>query len=379
MANPRKSSLSGKDTPLLDLVFQRIEKSEEKSIPFSAFMELALYHPKWGYYSRPDSRVVGREGDFFTSVSVGETYGFLLSEKIRAERKQGFSSQGPFRIVEQGAHDGQLAVDIVTALLRLDPSELGEWEYCIVEPRATVREQLRKRFEKEEVLRAEEAEIRVVSSLPEASHPQGIFLCNELLDAFPFDRVAREDGQWGEKQVGIEDGELAWVTRPLRPELVPFVEALPRDLPDDYATEICPAVSSWIEEVAQVFESGTWWLIDYGFKADDYYASHRSTGTFRCYRDHQASEEPFEAVGETDITAHVDFSLVRRAAEKVGLNWSGLTDQHHFLTEAARPWLLSMEGQVPDEVVSKRLRQFQTLTHPGMMGKQFKIATLRRP
>lgn len=379
MPIPRNSSLSGKDTPLLDLVFQRIEKKETKSIPFSEFMELALYHPDWGYYSKPVSRKVGRQGDFFTSVSVGETYGFLLSEKIRAERIAVFPQDRPFRIVEQGAHDGQLAIDIVRSLSRAEASGMGDWDYCIVEPRKPVRDSLEERLKHEEDYPSWDGKIRVVPSLAEAASPHGIFVCNELLDAFPFDRVKREGGEWRELQVGIEKDALAWVVRPLREEIRELVEELPRDLPEGYSTEICPAIVSWMAEVATLFEQGRWWLIDYGFEADDYYASHRSSGTFRCFREHQASEDPFTAVGETDITAHVDFSLVCRSGQDAGLTWDNFTDQHHFLTEAARDWLLSMEGQAPDPETAKQLRQFQTLTHPGMMGKQFKIATLRCP
>lgn len=379
MPLPGKSSLPSQDTPLLDLVFQRIEKKEANSIPFSEYMDLVLYDPECGYYSRPISREVGRQGDFYTSVSVGETYGFLLSEKIRSERADFLAPGQPFRIVEQGAHDGQLAIDIVSALSKGAFSGLEDWEYCIVEPRPWVRAQLQERFKGETEFPLWGDRIRVVSSLQKASFPQGIFLCNELLDAFPFDRVRKEGGRWKELQVGKVERALDWVVRPLRPEILSLAERLPGGLPEGYETEICPAIVPWMKDAASLFEHGVWWFIDYGFEADDYYAPHRTTGTFRCFRDHRASENPFEELGQTDITAHVDFSLVRECGEQSGLTWDEYTDQHHFLTEAARDWLLSMEGQPPDANAAKQIRQFQSLTHPGMMGKQFKIATLRRP
>ncbi len=362
---------SGKDTPLLSHVFQRIEKSREKSIPFSEYIDLVLYHPDWGYYAKPDERAVGRGGDFYTSVSVGETYGFLLAARIREEISRFPVGNAPFRIVEQGAHDGQLAQDIIGPLSKDAEAIDHSWEYCIVEPRASVREKLRKRF-------GESGHLRVVSSFSEIAGGSGIFLCNELLDALPFDRLIRESGEWRELQVGLDGSELVWKSCPLREELTCFLEGLPCDLPDGYSTEVCPAMCDWIVEVAGLFEKGLWWIIDYGFESDDYYAGHRTTGTFRCYRDHQASEDPFDCPGETDITAHVNFSILRETGEAAGLTWESYTDQHHFLTEAARPWLLSQEGKIPDAELTKKLRQFQTLTHPGMMGKQFKIATFRR-
>lgn len=365
------SQHSGKDTPLLGLVFQRIQKSHEKSIPFSDYLELVLYHPEWGYYGSPGERAVGRSGDFYTSVSVGETYGFLLARRIREEMHRFPIGEKPFRIVEQGAHDGRLARDIVKAFSEGEEGVDRPWEYVIVEPRERVAEMLRNGV-------GETKPIRVVSSFAEIAGGSGIFLCNELLDAFPFDRLIRESGEWKELRVGLEGTGLAWRTGPIRDELAGFLEGLPADLPDGYTTEVCPAMVDWIAEASGLFENGLWWIVDYGFEADDYYAPHRSSGTFRCYRDHRASEDPFAFPGETDVTAHVNFSVLREAGEAAGLIWEDYTDQHHFLTEAARSWLLSQEGKVPDAAMAKRLRQFQTLTHPGMMGKQFKVATFRR-
>ena len=131
---------------------------------------------------------------------------------------------------------------------------------------------------------------------------------------------------------------------------------------------------SWMSRAARLFEKGLWWVIDYGYGSDDYYAPHRTDGTLRCYRNHRATENPFEAPGDLDITAHVNFTDLRKAAEAAGLKERLFTDQHHFLIEAAKPWLLSMEGKPPGPEVARRMRQFQTLTHPSIMGQQFKVA-----
>ncbi|MEM9015487.1 MAG: hypothetical protein AAGC68_00640, partial [Verrucomicrobiota bacterium] len=106
---------SGKDTPLLQQVFQRIAKKSEGSIPFSEYLEIVLYDPEAGYYSRPENRVIGRDGDFYTSVSVGSTFGFLLAERVRRDWKASFRGDRPL-LVEMGAHDGRLARDIIVAL-----------------------------------------------------------------------------------------------------------------------------------------------------------------------------------------------------------------------------------------------------------------------
>jgi len=361
-----------KHTPLFDLVFQRIEKSRDGSIPFSDYMEMALYHPEFGYYADPEARPVGRGGDFFTSVSVGETFGLLLAHRIDGARRDHFGAEAGLSIVEQGAHDGQLARDILGGL-----EEIGAApgiDYRIVEPRGAVRGRLRERFEREGL----GERVSVVESAAAAAASQGVFLCNELLDAFPVRRLRFEAGEWREWRVGLGEDGFRWVSRPLPAALAGVAAEWGGDFPEGYVTEIRPAVDDWMAEVAGLFERGLWWVVDYGFEAADYYSPARREGTLRCYREHSAIDDPFVAPGEVDITAHVDFTHLGRAAIREGLRVEPLTDQHHFLTEAARPWLLSLEGAPPEGAAARRLRQFQTLTHPTLMGQQFKVAQFSR-
>lgn len=331
-------------------------------------MELVLYHPEYGYYSRPELRAIGRKGDFFTSVSVGETFGFLLAERM-GQAWENWSDGETNVIVEQGAHDGQLARDIVAAHCAAGRS----CDYRIVEPRAAIRESLERAFLDEGI-----GEIRVVSSLEEAKAETGIFLCNELLDAFPFRRLVFDGKEWKEQRVGKSGDQPGWVLGDLDAELEPYAGELGYDFPAGYETEVCPVANEWMTDVSSLFDRGLWWVIDYGYPSEEYFSPSRTTGTFRCFRNHRAGEDPFEAPGETDITAHVNFSWLEREAEKGGLTIHSLTDQHHFLIKAAREWLLSIEGTPPTETTAKRLRQFQTLTHPSMMGQQFKVAEFSR-
>lgn len=367
------------DTPLFELVFQRISESQAGAVPFSHWMELALYDPEHGYYCRrasgPGYRQLGRKGDFYTSVSVGEMFGLLLAHGVHREWETRFSRCLPFVIVEQGAHDGQLARDLIAGLREMGSPLLEGLEYRIVEPRAALRGQLAERLAAEP-----SGPLRVVDGLESARAPQGLFLCNELLDAFPVDRLVFEEGTWRERWVAwdSEGRHPTWTSRELRPEWRDFVELLGGDYPEGYETELCLGVDAWMEEAAPLFDEGLWWIIDYGYERSDYYDPRRSRGTLRCYRDHQAGEDPFAFPGEQDLSAHVDFTRVELAAQRCGLKTLRFTDQHHFLIEAARPWLLSQEGRSPDAATMKRLRQFQTLTHPGMMGQQFKVMELAK-
>lgn len=367
------------DTPLFHLVFQRISESPEGSVPFSAWMDLSLYHPEWGYYSKsgvdPGFREIGRRGDFYTSVSVGETFGLLLAHRIARIWETDFGRALPFVLVEQGGHDGRLARDILAGLREIGTPLLEGLEYRLVEPRPALREAL------EAGLAGDPDDLlRVVDSLEAASAPAGLFLCNELLDAFPVDLLVFTNGAWHERRLGwdSESARPTWVTGPLRPEWSAFAESLGKEFPEGYVTEICPAVDSWMKDAARLFDRGLWWVIDYGYERADYYLPQRSTGTLRCYRGHLAGDDPFAHPGEQDLTAHVDFTRVEEAAKREKLARRLFTDQHHFLIESARPWLLSLEGKTPDPNTAKRLRQFQTLTHPAMMGQQFKVLEMAR-
>lgn len=337
-------------------------------------MELALYHPEAGYYSRhpaapeaPGFRAVGREGDFFTSVSVGETFGFLIAEAILREWEQRFGRPSSFVIVEQGAHDGRLARDILTALAGYPDVAC---EYRIIEPRARLRTILSERLE--------DLPVRVVATAEEARAEKGIFLCNELLDAFPVDLFVFSEGTWHEEWIGCEDSGFKRVRSPIRPSYVDLVGSFGTAFPEGYRTEVCPGLEVWMRKTSGLFESGLWWIFDYGHEAADHRDPERNEGTLRAFRNQQRCEDLLADPGEQDLTADVDFSRLGDLAKAWGLELIRFTDQHHFLVEAARPWLQSIDGTPPDSITRKRLRQFQTLTHPAMMGRQFKVMELGR-
>lgn len=383
--------LSRGNTSLTERIFQRISNQPDGSISFGEFIDLALYDPQDGYYADP-ARKVGREGgDFYTSVSVGDTFGRLLAAAA-ARVWRDLGEPEIFAIVEQGAHDGQLARDFLRGAQAEDAEKFFPvLRYSVIEPNAARRESLAGRLAADNVEVVASAE-----DLPGRGEVSGLFLCNELIDALPVDRVRWRDGRWWEMRVAAsgpsaEDPRFEWTEReiaadsPLAAE-VARIGAEARGLPDGWCTEINLAMRDWIGEVAGLFAPGRgrWWIFDYGWEEDDYYAAHRHEGTLRCYREHRASDDPFEAVGETDITAHVNFSRLRDWAREAGLEPTTaiVVDQHDFLTHAAVDWLKGIERSTADGTPMSaadqaRVRQFQTLTHPGMMGRVFKVLDLR--
>ncbi|MGI9239945.1 MAG: class I SAM-dependent methyltransferase [Verrucomicrobiales bacterium] len=340
---------------LIDRISGEIEASPGGAIPFSRFMQLALYDPLDGYYAGGSAQRVGRAGDFYTSVSVGECFGKLLASHF-------LSSQPELdQVVEQGANDGQLAADLLANL----PAGV---DYVIIEPHPKIRaRQLARLGER----------VRWVDSIDEIRGGiRGRFVCNELLDAFPVQRVRRVAGGWREIYIdaSFEEITLPITDARLDDEVAGVLGG--RDLPEAYTSEIHLQANAWIEGLSENLQAGSRaTIIDYGHEADDYYSPARNDGTLRGFREHQQTTHILEHIGETDLTASLNFS---RLAELAGA--PPATDQHHFLIAAARPWLGEIEaaGTAPDAAAQKLLRQFNTLIHPGLMGRSFKVLEISR-
>ncbi|HEX2746922.1 MAG TPA: SAM-dependent methyltransferase, partial [Verrucomicrobiales bacterium] len=318
------------------------------------------------YYAKGPGRT-GRSGDFFTSVSTGPVFGELLAGQFYEVWEQ-LGRPAAFTVVERGASDGAFARDVLTWASAERPDFAAALHYRIDEPLAAL----------EAAQREALAEFGDRVQWGMAEGVTGVFFANELLDAIPFRRVRWTGSQWRELSVGLDGaGNLTWVeTEPLDRATVRRLAALGMDFPAGYTTEIAPAVASEMRLAASSLKQGVLFLIDYGYTSGDYYHPGRTTGTLRCYRAHKAHEDPFDAVGETDITAHVDFSFAARAAVAAGCTVAGFLDQGRFLTGAAAATLSRMEGRAPDARASKWLRQFQTLSHPGQMGRSFHVLAL---
>ncbi len=350
--------------PLARLLTDRLQ--DGGSMPFSSFMAAALYHPEHGYYAGLAPRT-GRQGDFFTSVSVGPVFGQLMAREFCAAWER-MGKPSPFTILEAGANDGQFALDVLTWVRDHRPGFFAALTWEIDEPLAAAR------LRQQETLGAFADRVTHEAAGP-AAH--GCYFANELLDAIPCRRVRFADGQWRELHVTLDaSGRFAWLEKsPEDTALLRRLAWLGADFPEGYTTEIAPAVASHLRLAAERLRQGYLFFADYGYPARDYYAPHRHTGTLRCYRNHRAHEDPFDAIGETDLTSHVDFSLAATAAQQAGCEVLGFLDQARFLTAAAAPVLREMEQDAPAAGASWQ-RQFQTLTHPAHLGQKFHFLVL---
>jgi SAM-dependent MidA family methyltransferase len=341
-------------------------------LPFRRFMELALYHPEHGYYASGRARI-GKEGDFFTSVSVGRIYGRLLASICR-ETWERLEQPADFTIVEQGANDGSMAADILGALYEEgkqdDAFSRGD-SYLIVEPFAINRQRQHERLR-------EFPEVRWVDSLHDLPEFTGIHLSNELLDAFPIDSLRWNGQSWREECVENTAGTLAWCTRPITdPSLLEAAKLLPVDLPEGFRLEVNLAIKPWLETLHSKLQRGLILTVDYGQAGDDRYAPHRSDGTLLAFQNHERFNDPLPEPGRRDITAQVDFTSLSRMAKEVGFEILGYSDQHHFLVGAAEPWLRSLgDFTTKSDAAKDDLRALQALLNPGSMGMQFKAIAI---
>lgn len=339
------------------------------SLPFYEFMETALYDPAQGYYAKSEEQV-GRDGDFFTSVSVGPLFGQLLARRFLKWWEE-HGQPEVWRILELGAHDGKLAADILSTILKLSPPAWKSLEYAIAEPLALLRQAQSKRLENLA------SQLLIRPSLEEVSSTRlpGIAFSNEVLDALPFHLVRMTADGWKELHVASSEDEFTFLPRSIPPEseLATKLQTLGTNFPENYQTELRTNFPAFLQSVSQCLSNGFFLFIDYGFAAPEYYDTHRTTGTLRTFSKHTAAENPLDRPGEIDITAHVDFTDLARAAAAINYQPAKFTNQGSYLTHLAKPLIL--DGGLADQ---KSIAQFQTLTHPAHLGAKFHAIELNK-
>jgi SAM-dependent MidA family methyltransferase len=342
--------------PIADLLIDLIH--ERGPLTVAAFMELALYHAESGYYARAAQRS-GRAGDFFTSVDVGAMFGGLLEVQIaemaeilatipaetagHAEKPTEFPARAAvdvFDLVEAGAGNGRLSSDILRAARRRHPGIFARTNLHLVEASAAARGA-------QPATLGEMAGRLVSSTARLPSSFEGVLFANELLDAFPVHQVVMRPGGLREVYVDLADSGRGSATTSLlvtregplsTPALAEYLRRLDISLEPGWRVEINLRAADWIREAAQRLQRGFIIVIDYGHEAPELYGVTHAGGTLTTFARHtMAGAESAPAApwlltpGEQDITAHVDFTTVRCAAEAEGLATLGFLDQTYFL------------------------------------------------
>jgi SAM-dependent MidA family methyltransferase len=363
-----------------DLLHKQIIR--QGPVSFENFMETALYCPEVGYYERGHASV-GQRGDFCTSVSVGPAFGRLLAADFA--RRLVELGEKPFQLVETGAHDGQLAADILTAWRDVAPDSFQQVQYWLVEPSP------RRRQWQEEKLAAFRPQVQWVSALSEIPEGvRGIIFSNELLDAFPVRRLGWDAAakRWFEWGVGWSDDHFTWARMPLAPggENFPYADAgldltaleraqLEAVLPDGFVLELNPRAARWWRDAAEQLRAGWLMAFDYGLPAEELLRAERPQGTVRAYRQQRYGDDVLAEPGAQDLTAHVNFTAIERAGIAAGLRTEVFETQERFLSHV----LAAELRQEPARVWSAdEMRQMQSLIHPAHFGRSFRVLVQRR-
>lgn len=326
-------------------------------------METALYAPGFGYYQR-DVLPVGRSGDFYTSSHLHPIFGAMIGRQIE-ECWLALGNPLPFTIVEMGAGSGHLAKDMLSYLSnRLIYHSL---RYIIVERNPFAR------AVQQERLTEFGSCLSWIGSLDELTEPvTGCFVSNELLDAFPV-RIVQMDGCFEEIHVAEYDGEFVEAGRPCSPEVLHYLDTYAPDLASVFRpgdrTEVNLRTGPWLEAVSTKLREGFVLTIDYGYPASDYYCAERNRGTLLCYHEHELNDNPYQFVGEQDITAHVNFTALRRQGDEAGLHTVGYCPQGTYLISLGIDEVMQELGE-QDAFAAARIKN---LILPDGMGESHKV------
>ena len=313
---------------LVKIISDKINSSVEQQLNFADYMELVLYHPQAGYYASSADRI-SQSGDFLTSPHLADDFGEMIAIQLY-QLWEILGSPSTFRLVEMGAGQGLLAVQILTYLKQTHPDFFIAIDYLIIEAAPAMIAEQKQRLESFCVRWCKWAEINDNSII-------GCFLSNELIDALPVHQVTNLDGRLQEVYVTIKDSQLVEKIDELSSSRLNDywqlnnINLFAGRYPNNYRTEVNLAALDLLDLLEKKLQRGYILSIDYGYSADRYYNPMRSQGTLQCYHQHSYHNDPYINIGNQDLTAHVDFTAIQNYGEKIGLNTVGITQQGIFL------------------------------------------------
>jgi SAM-dependent MidA family methyltransferase len=326
-----------------DLIKQHIIQNKAP-IGFDTFMELALYHPKGGYY-RSNKPIFGTEGDFITAPETSVLFGWTLAKHCLEVFQHTENN-----ILEFGAGSGVLASQIIEKLPELETYFILELSGHLKQIQLeTIKEKCPESLDK----------VVWLTALP--TNFKGIVIANEVLDAIPTKRF-----EFSDKTYELKVNEnLEW--QKVISEQKPPVKISN----SPYQTEINFMIKPWLKSIVDSCEKAHILLIDYGYAQSEYYHPQRTTGTFRCYHKHQVSENPFINIGKQDITSSVDFTALTNYGLDLDLELAGWTTQAHFLISLEiEAWTTHIKDEFKKMSLIQEMKQ---LLLPSAMGETFKV------
>ncbi len=394
---------------------QKIEQEirERGPISFSRYMELCLYHPELGYYSRHAAQF-GKAGDFYTSSDVHAVFGRLMARQF-AEMWHVLACPERITVQELGPGRGLFAQDVLDWSEKKFPDFFRALRYVLVESSPALRQRIEETLSRHiaagktvlteapppaersgpSVAKAQaQSESRTaalkrcatqnpavpadaVMALSEspgrgafAAAIPSIVFANEFFDALPVEIVSSQ----GSLRVGFRDDRFVETWVPASAGELEFLDRYSIHPEPGERVEVPLAAQQNGRQASREIQQGFFIVIDYGYmRAEQLAGRHR--GTLKAIRQHSVSVNPYEAPGEQDITADVNFTALAAAAEEQGMRVHKLITQSQFLMgigEANQFADAFEDCRLPQERAKVAL-QLKHLVTPAGMGESFHV------
>ncbi len=307
-------------------------------ITFARFMETCLYSPNGGFYSARSNRI---NAHFGTSPTSHPVFGALIARQLQ-QMWHLLGDPPVFHVIEAGSGDGALAQSIVEACRRTAPRFAQALYYVAADYQpepfqptdrtldwtsgAGVSISSGRQDATPSIQRVKTQGLRAFRNVV------GCILCNELVDNFPVHRFAILDGRVREIFVTLVAGNLTeTLDEPSTPRIEERLDGLGASFAEGYRGEVNLAMDDWVAELSGALHRGFVLTIDYGELAPDLYAPANAGGTLVCYNRHVAGSDPYQRIGQQDITCLVDFTSLMRLGDRHGLATVGYALQSRFL------------------------------------------------
>jgi len=296
-------------------IINKIQQSANRFIPFDQFMEMALYDSEAGYYTKSQTKI-GKEGDFYTSVSASPIFAEIIAKWIIEQVKSGI----PPYIVELGGGTGELAQTIMQKL----QNDLQHFHYVIVESSPF----------HQSLIRTKLPTVEIIPSLDQLPEFAGIVISNEFFDALPVKAVIFQNGQWHELGVTVENNDLQETAILADQSLIEMIKRLGITAPHNHQRLELPLVMNQVyNTLCHKIGHGVILTIDYGMKNESLLLPERKQGSIRGFYQHQLIDNIYQNPGQIDITSNVLFDELIRIGEAVHFETMSFTSQRQFLLD----------------------------------------------
>jgi SAM-dependent MidA family methyltransferase len=346
-----------------------IKKSPKQRIPFSEYMELALYHPMYGYYMKNRNKI-GKEGDFLTSSLYSDVFASIFAS-VFSKTMEIYGL--PPIICELGGGTGKFAKGVLNHFYIQHPNLFHQCQYLIVESSPFHRQVQQEQCPYPEKLLQ-------FSSLQELqkeySNFQGIVFSNEFFDAFPVEVIEKRQGNLYQVYVTVnEKDELTEKLVPLENEkIIDYLEEQKIVLKEGQRFEIPLAMVQYIRQLSSIFEKMVMFTVDYGYTNKEWELPQHIGGSLRGYYQHQFISDPYFQPGEIDLTTHIHFDALIQYGEKWGISFVQMMRQHEFLLSGGiLRYLQEHTDPNPFSPVSKRNRAIRSLIMDGGISSAFHV------